>query len=62
VSRALWERLQSGAPDRVIVDGAEFTGDLRAIPLRSHTRITIEYGPTFLPQRPFDFQKAGLAA
>jgi hypothetical protein len=60
VSRALWERTQAGPPTRVIVNGQEYTGDLRAIPLRSHAQITIEYGTTLLPQRSFDFQKAGL--
>ena len=60
VSRALWERTQAEPPARVIVNGNEYTGDLRAIPLQSHAQITIEYGTTLLPQRSFDFQKAGL--
>lgn len=60
VSRMLVDRFQAGAPDRVIVDGKPYTGDVRAIPLQSHTMITIEYGATPMPQRSFDFQKAGL--
>jgi hypothetical protein len=60
VSRMLLERTQAGPPARVIVDGKEYTGDLRAIPLRSHAMITIEYGATLMPQRAYDFQKAGL--
>lgn len=60
VSRMLVERTQAGPPARVVVDGKEYTGDIRAIPLHSHAMITIEYGATLLPQRAFDFQKAGL--
>jgi hypothetical protein len=60
ISRALWERTLAGPPAQVIVNGKEYTGDLRAIPLQSHAQITIEYGTTLLPQRSFDFQKAGL--
>jgi hypothetical protein len=62
VSQALLERTQAAPPARVIVNGKEYAGELRAIPLQSHTQITIEYGTTLLPQRSFDFQKAGLQA
>jgi len=60
VDRSLLNRIQANPPDRVIVDGKPYTGDYRAIPLRSHTLITFEYGSPDVPQRPFDFQAAGL--
>jgi len=60
VDRSLLNRIQANPPDRVIVDGKPYTGDYRAIPLRSHTLITFEYGNPDVPQRPFDFQAAGL--
>lgn len=60
ISRMLWEQTQSGPPARVIVNGKEYTGDLRTIPLQSHAQITIEYGTTSMPQRAYDFQKVGL--
>jgi hypothetical protein len=60
VDRSLLNRIEANPPDRVIVDGNPYTGDYRAIPLRSHTLITFEYGSPDVPQRPFDFQAAGL--
>ncbi len=60
VDRTLLDRIRANPPDRVIVDGKPYTGDYRAIPLRSHTLITFEYGSPDVPQRPFDFQAAGL--
>ncbi len=60
VDRTLLNRIQANPPDRVIVDGKPYTGDYRAIPLLSHSLITLEYGSTDVPQRPFDFQAAGL--
>ena len=60
VDRSLLDRIRANPPDRVIVDGNPYTGDYRAIPLRSHTLITFEYGSPDVPQRPFDFQAVGL--
>lgn len=60
VDRTLWNRVNAGAPDRVIVNGKPYTGDIRTIPLLSHTQITIEYGAQEVPQRPFDFKAVGL--
>ncbi|MDQ6603329.1 MAG: hypothetical protein M3176_12455 [Chloroflexota bacterium] len=60
VDRTLLNRIQANPPDRVIVDGKPYTGDYRAIPLLSHSLITLEYGSPDVPQRPFDFQTAGL--
>ena len=60
VDRMLLNRIQANPPDRVIVDGKPYTGDYRAIPLLSHSLITFEYGSPDVPQRPFDFQAAGL--
>jgi len=37
------------------VDGQQYSGDPRQIPLAAHTLITIEYGPPFLPPPPFTF-------
>jgi hypothetical protein len=41
------------------VDGKQYTGDPRAIPLKNHTDITIVYGPPFPTPQPFNFQQAG---
>jgi len=60
VDRTLLNRIQANPPDRVIVDGSPYSGDYRAIPLLSHSLITLEYGNPDVPQRPFDFQAAGL--
>jgi len=60
VDRTLLNRIQANPPDRVILDGKPYTGDYRAIPLLSHSLITLEYGSPDVPQRPFDFQTAGL--
>lgn len=60
VDRTLLNRIQANPPNRVIVDGKPYTGDYRAIPLLSHSLITFEYGSPNVPQRPFDFQAAGL--
>jgi len=60
VDRTLLNRITANPPDRVIVDGKPYTGDYRAIPLLSHALITFEYGTPDVPQRPFDFQAAGL--
>jgi len=60
VDRTLLNRIQANPPDRVIVDGKPYSGDYRAIPLLSHSLITLEYGNPDVPQRPFDFQAAGL--
>ncbi len=60
VDRTLLDRITANRPDRIILDGTEYTGDLRAIPLKSHTLITVEYGNPAVPQQPFDFQRAGL--
>jgi hypothetical protein len=61
VDRAALDKVKAGAPDRIIVDGKPYTGDVRAIPLQSHTMITLEYGGPETPQRPFDWVAAGLA-
>jgi hypothetical protein len=60
VDRTALNRVRAGAPDRIIVDGRPYTGDFRAIPLQSHTMITLEYGPE-TAQRPFDWAAAGLS-
>ncbi|MDQ2784140.1 MAG: hypothetical protein M3Y58_03960 [Chloroflexota bacterium] len=60
VDRTLLNRIEANPPDRVIVDGKPYSGDYRAIPLLSHSLITLEYGSPDVPQRPFDFQAAGL--
>ncbi len=59
--RTILNRITANPPDRVIVDGKPYTGDYRAIPLLSHSLITFEYGSPDVPQRPFDFQAAGLS-
>jgi len=41
------------------VNGQQYTGDPRQIPLSVHTLVTIEYGPAFVPPPPFTFP-AGL--
>jgi hypothetical protein len=61
VDRSALNKVQAGAPDRIIVDGKPYTGDLRTIPLQSHTMITLEYGGPETPQRPFDWAAAGLS-
>lgn len=61
VDRSTLNKVQAGAPSRIIVDGKPYTGDFRAIPLQSHTLITLEYGGSETPQRPFDWGAAGLA-
>jgi hypothetical protein len=37
------------------VDGKQYTGDPRQIPLAAHTLITIEYGPPFTPPPSYTF-------
>ncbi len=40
---------------RVYVDGRPYPGDPRALPLTQHARITLEYGPPWVPPPPFTF-------
>lgn len=44
---------------RVRVDGKQYSGDPRAISLKNHTGVTIEYGPPSSTPQPLNFQKAG---
>jgi hypothetical protein len=55
VSHAVLKVIESRNPDRVIVDGKAYGGDVRAIPLKPHTLITLEYGKPYVAQQPFDF-------
>ena len=47
-TRAAAAAAEKGARLRVWVDGTAYTGDPRAIPLRSHTDIVIEAGPPWV--------------
>ena len=55
VDHTVLKVIESRNPDRVIVNGKAYGGDVRAIPLTPHGLITLEYGQPYVAQKPFDF-------
>ncbi len=55
-TQVLTATVSHGESERVIVDGHTYLGDPRSIVLRRHRLVTIEIGPPFEQQQPFDFQ------
>lgn len=55
VDHSVLKVIEGRNPDRVIVDGKAYGGDVRAIPLKPHALITLEYGKPYVAQQSFDF-------
>jgi hypothetical protein len=56
-AQRIWKyAVKSGESMKIYVNRKSYTGNLRNIPLRRHTDVTIEVGPPFVPEpKPFDF-------
>ena len=55
VDKSLLHTILTRKPSVVVVDGHPYSGDIRKIPLKAHTLITLGYGVKSVAQKPYDF-------
>ena len=55
VDKNLLHTILTRKPSVVVVDGHPYSGDIRTIPLKAHTLITLGYGVKSVTQTPYNF-------